>query len=78
MPATAMMGTMQMPSEQGHGDGRPIAPTAWPTQDRGSFTHGVCRSCTWLGPGRRSRALASTDAKLHSLAGCDASISQAL
>ena len=39
-------------------------------EDRGSFTHGVCRSCSWAGPGRRSRGVAANDAELHALAGC--------
>ena len=40
-------------------------------EDRGSFTHGVCRSCTWVSPGRRSRAVAASDAELHALDGCE-------
>src|SRR5680860_846417 len=46
-------------------------PEVWPIEDRGSFTHGVCRSCTWAGPGRRSRGGAASDAELHALSGCE-------
>jgi len=35
------------------------------TQDRGSFTHGVCRVCGWRGPARRSRRVATEDAHTH-------------
>jgi hypothetical protein len=62
---------MQQPSGQRHEDDRLIPDALWPSEDRGSFTHGVCRSCTWVGPGRRSRAGAASDAELHALAGCD-------
>ena len=43
---------------------------AWPIEDRGSFTHGVSRSCTWSGPGRRSLGVAASDAELHARSGC--------
>jgi hypothetical protein len=35
------------------------------TEDRGSFSHGVCRACGWIGPGRRSRRVAGVDAARH-------------
>jgi hypothetical protein len=34
-------------------------------EDHGSFAHGVCRACGWIGPGRRSRRLAACDADEH-------------
>lgn len=34
-------------------------------EDRGSFSHGVCRVCGWAGPGRRSREVAREDAMQH-------------
>ena len=40
------------------------------TEDRGSFTHGVCRACGWWGPARRARASAGRDLELHLGAGC--------
>ena len=40
------------------------------TEDRGSFTHAVCRACGWRGPGRRARATAERDLELHDLGGC--------
>jgi hypothetical protein len=40
------------------------------TEDRGSFTHAVCRACGWRGPGRRARATAERDLELHDLSGC--------
>lgn len=33
--------------------------------DRGSFSHGVCHTCGWIGPGRRSRRVAGLDAAHH-------------
>lgn len=33
--------------------------------DRGPFTHAVCRRCGWSGPGRRSRGLARKDGAGH-------------
>jgi hypothetical protein len=43
------------------------APTGEPTQveDRGSFSHAVCRVCGWSGPGRRSRQVSRRDAAGH-------------
>ncbi|HEV7173195.1 hypothetical protein [Pedococcus sp.] len=38
-------------------------------EDRGSFSHGVCRVCGWRGPGRRSRRVARHDAARHLCAG---------
>ena len=40
---------------------------AGPTEveDRGSFSHGVCRVCGWLGPGRRARRTSHRDAADH-------------
>lgn len=67
---TAMMTGMQQPSGQGHQEPRAIPPKVWPTEDRGSFTHAVCGSCAWVGPGRRSRAGAADDAGLHALQDC--------
>ena len=37
------------------------------TEDIGSFTFGLCRSCDWRGPGRRSREKARDDVKAHHL-----------
>lgn len=34
-------------------------------EDRGSFSHAVCRVCGWAGPGRRSRKVARGDAAQH-------------
>ena len=34
-------------------------------EERGSFSHGVCRLCGWRGPGRRSRRLAKEDSRDH-------------
>ena len=34
-------------------------------EDRGSFSHAVCRVCGWAGPGRRSRQVARGDATQH-------------
>ena len=34
-------------------------------EDRGSFSHAVCRVCGWAGPGRRSRQVAREDATQH-------------
>jgi hypothetical protein len=34
-------------------------------EDRGSFSHGVCRVCGWLGPGRRARRTSHRDAADH-------------
>jgi hypothetical protein len=34
-------------------------------EDRGSFSHGVCHACGWIGPGRRSRRVAGLDAARH-------------
>ena len=69
----------------GHGphDGRVEAqpgrpePEPWPdgeassVEDRGSFSHAVCRVCGWAGPGRRSRRLAREDIVAHTENGCD-------
>ncbi|MBC9955759.1 hypothetical protein [Yimella sp. cx-51] len=35
------------------------------TEDVGSFTFGLCQSCDWRGPGRRSREKARDDVKDH-------------
>lgn len=35
------------------------------TEDIGSFTFGLCTSCDWRGPGRRSREKARDDVKAH-------------
>jgi hypothetical protein len=35
------------------------------TEDRGSFSHAVCRVCGWRGPGRRSRRVANDDWREH-------------
>lgn len=40
-------------------------------EDRGSFSHGVCRECGWRGPGRRARRVARLDVTAH-LATCAA------
>jgi hypothetical protein len=45
------------PSGEGSADGA--------AEDRGSFSHGVCRVCGWRGPGRRSRRVARHDAAAH-------------
>ena len=66
-----MMNNMQPPSRQKHDDDQVIPNEVWPFEDRDSFTHGVCRSCTWVGPGRRPRGVAASDAELHALAGCE-------
>lgn len=66
-----MMNDMQRSSERGREDDRATPDTVWAIEDRGPFTHGVCRSCTWTGPGRRSRGVAASDAELHSAAGCE-------
>jgi hypothetical protein len=34
-------------------------------EERGSFSHAVCRVCGWAGPGRRSRQVARGDATQH-------------
>ncbi|KQZ90096.1 hypothetical protein ASD62_13110 [Phycicoccus sp. Root563] len=34
-------------------------------EDRGSFSHAVCRVCGWSGPGRRSRQVSRRDAEQH-------------
>lgn len=47
------------PSADGGADGVAVA------EDRGSFSHGVCRVCGWRGPGRRSRRVARQDASEH-------------
>ena len=43
------------------------APEGGPTEveDRGSFSHGICRVCGWLGPGRRARRTSHRDAAAH-------------
>ena len=43
------------------------APEGGPAEveDRGSFSHGVCRVCGWLGPGRRARRVSHRDAAAH-------------
>jgi hypothetical protein len=66
-----MIGNMNQPSGKRHEEDRVIPDAAWPSEDRGSFSHGVCRSCTWVGPGRRSRGVAASDSELHALAGCE-------
>jgi hypothetical protein len=66
-----MMNNMQPPSRQKHDDDQVIPNEVWPFEDRDSFTHGVCRSGTWVGPGRRPRGVAASDAELHALAGCE-------
>lgn len=40
------------------------------TEERGSFTHGVCRVCGWTGPGRRSRERARDDVAAHGDGNC--------
>ena len=40
------------------------------TEERGSFTHGVCRVCGWTGPGRRSRERARDDVGDHRAGDC--------
>jgi len=67
----AMMISMQRSSGQRGQDDQAIPHPVWPVEDRGSFTHGVCRSCSWTGSGRRSRGVAASDAELHALAGCE-------
>ncbi len=42
------------------------------TEERGSFTHGVCRVCGWRGPGRRSRGRARADVSAHQEKDCPA------
>jgi hypothetical protein len=44
----------------GGADGEPTE-----VEDRGSFSHGVCRVCGWLGPGRRARQVSHRDAATH-------------
>jgi hypothetical protein len=39
-------------------------------EDRGSFSHGVCRVCGWSGPARRSRSRARDDVDAHLHEGC--------
>ncbi|TPG14170.1 hypothetical protein EAH86_18135 [Pedococcus bigeumensis] len=34
-------------------------------EDRGSFSHAVCRVCGWSGPGRRSRRVSREDSRAH-------------
>ena len=48
-------------------DGGALGATGGPTEveDRGSFSHGVCRVCGWLGPGRRARRTSHRDAADH-------------
>ena len=46
------------------------AMTAARTEDRGSFTHGLCLACGWRGPGRRARAGAERDAMAHADGNC--------
>jgi hypothetical protein len=50
-------------------DGRFGGP-AGQVEDRGSFSHGVCRVCGWTGPGRRSRVRARTDLEEHAARSC--------
>ena len=66
-----MMNGMQRSSGQRRESDRATADEVWPIEDRGSFTHGVCRSCPWAGPGRRSRGVAASDAELHARSGCE-------
>jgi hypothetical protein len=39
-------------------------------EERGSFTHAVCRVCGWSGPGRRSRERARKDVVGHQARDC--------
>ena len=39
-------------------------------EERGSFTHAVCRVCGWSGPGRRSRERARKDVVGHRAQDC--------
>jgi len=66
-----MMNGMQRPSGRRRENDQATPHEVWPIEDRGSFTHGVCRSCAWSGAGRRSRGVAVSDADLHALAGCE-------
>jgi len=66
-----MMNSMQRSSGQRRESDQATPGEVWSIEDRGSFTHGVCRSCTWEGPGRRSRGVAASDAELHALSGCE-------
>jgi hypothetical protein len=45
-------------------------PAAGVVQDRGSFSHALCRACGWSGPGRRSRFRARQDLAEHLDDGC--------
>ncbi|HET8981701.1 MAG TPA: hypothetical protein VFN47_03375 [Pedococcus sp.] len=47
--------------EQGSGSSTEL----FQVEDRGSFSHGVCRVCGWSGPGRRSRQRAGADLAGH-------------
>jgi hypothetical protein len=47
------------------------------TEDRGSFTHGICDDCGWSGPGRRARAAAARDAVRHLQTGCAGRVTSA-
>ncbi|WP_219105506.1 hypothetical protein [Austwickia sp. TVS 96-490-7B] len=38
--------------------------------DRGSFAHGRCAHCGWVGPARRSRHRAVRDLVGHRVSGC--------
>jgi len=40
-------------------------PTDALLEERGSFSHGVCRVCGWRGPGRRARRVARLDLSTH-------------
>ena len=39
-------------------------------RENGSFAHGECPDCDWVGPGRRARSAAETDAAEHREKGC--------
>jgi hypothetical protein len=55
-----MSDDVAMPHSAGGPVGQPVE-----VEDRGSFSHGVCRVCGWSGPGRRSRRVSSKDAAAH-------------
>ncbi|MCH8611963.1 hypothetical protein [Arsenicicoccus dermatophilus] len=50
--------------------GRAVGEPAWQIIELGSFTHGECLECWWVGPGRRARSSARQDSQLHALTGC--------
>lgn len=55
---------METPGRGVEGDA-PGSQETWSLTERGSFTHGVCRVCDWVGPGRRAPRSAAVDAELH-------------